>query len=492
MVRRCLVLFTLVFMLACEQDDPPEPIRTIPKSVQPHVDRFINEAEKRGISLDVSRLSIEFDSDINISTGNDQQTVVGSCSQSGNLDLVKIDTLNSLWLLSGTLGREEIIFHELGHCLLGRQHRDDKLLTGDYASIMRAVGLLQYGDLNQYTSLFLKPTGLKAHRRDYYLDELFDETTPVPCWSDPDMGSPYEVRSFEVDFIAEHNYRYLWVGPGNDLWFYGGEQCHVLSDGSFKNIFPDVGVTDLQNDNQGNLWVAGFKADEPFIGTYINGQLEMEPITVPLPGGLSGIDKIFIDDLDRLWISDEEGTIFVRNHNQEYETIQVAPERRVTKILSGPDHKVYMLKGQMFLIFDPDLNPFIMNDQNSELPTDLFRDMAVDGQGVAWLRYSRPAPYLVKFLPDGQVEVLDFYDINLAEARLNSLTTDHLNNLWAATSKGIKKWEGSTFSSYCTYNTGIDILEFSSIIAGENGIIWSIGEDTTSLQRKLLQAQPER
>ena len=461
----------------------------MPKSIRPHVERFLLEAEKRGVFLDISKLSVEFDTDINISTGDNQQTVVGSCNRSTNLQLVRIDTLNSLWLLSGNLGREEIIFHELGHCLLGRQHRDDKLLSGDYASIMRTVGLLQYGDLNQYTSLFLNPTGLKAHRRDYYLDELFDQNAPVPCWSDPKIDSPFEVTYFDDDIIKEWNYRNMWVGPKDELWMYTDEGCYIFSEGIFKSAFPGTSITDLQIDNQGDLWVAGIKEGASFINTYRNGELDEIPGSVTLPPGLSRIGRIFIDDLNRLWITGNEDEIYVRKAELEFQKISVAPKRRVTKILKGPDQKIYMLKGQLLVIFDTDLNPSILSDENSDLPTDLFGDMAVDGQGVVWLRYNRPASQLVKLMPDGQVEVFDFYDINLAEVRLNSLATDRMKNLWIATSKGIRKWEGNTFSNYCTYNTGIDMLDFSSVVAGDNGIIWSIGKDTVNLGWKLLRTR---
>ena len=490
-VNHRLILLTAVLVLACEQDELPMPERTIPESVRPHIDRFLWEAEKRGLTLDISELSVEFDTDIGISVVNNQQTIVGSCNRSANLNLVKIDTLNSLWLLSGQMGQEEIIFHELGHCLLGRQHKDEKLLSGDFASIMRTVGFLQYGDLNQYTSLFLNPTGIKAHRRDYYLNELFEQNTPAPCWSDSKIGSSYEVVFYDHDIIKERG-RNMWIDSKNDLWLYGGDNCLVFSEGISNTVLTGTRITDLQNDNQGNLWVAGTNGDESFISTYRNGELDKEPGSVSLPSGLSGIDKIFIDELDRLWVTDQEGEIFVRNADMDFEMIQVLPDGRVSKILRGPDKKIYMLKGQMFLIFGIDLNPAIMNEENSELPTDLFGDMVVDGQGVAWLRYTRPAPKLIKFWPDGQVEVLDFYDINLAEISLRSMTTDHLNNLWIATSKGIKKWEGNTFSNYCTYNAGLGILDFSSIAAGNNGIIWSIGIDTVSLERRLLRMHIEK
>jgi hypothetical protein len=68
----------------------------------------------------------------------------------------------------------------LGHCLLNRMvHREDKLPNGDFASIMNRAekGLYEVcvydiggGDCD------------KTYRREYYINELFDETTPIPDW----------------------------------------------------------------------------------------------------------------------------------------------------------------------------------------------------------------------------------------------------------------------------------------------------------------------
>ncbi len=63
------------------------------------------------------------------------------------------------------------MFHELGHMVLDRFHRDDRLPNNSYASLMVSRG----------TAGFY--VGNAANRRTYYLDELFDEETPVPGWA---------------------------------------------------------------------------------------------------------------------------------------------------------------------------------------------------------------------------------------------------------------------------------------------------------------------
>ena len=57
--------------------------------------------------------------------------------------------------------KELVIFHEIGHCLLGRDHRDDSFQNGICKSIMR-TGTGEC--LDNY----------KANTRERYLDEMFD------------------------------------------------------------------------------------------------------------------------------------------------------------------------------------------------------------------------------------------------------------------------------------------------------------------------------
>lgn len=84
---------------------------------------------------------------------------------------IELDTTCLLWTESD-LSREVIVFHELGHALLNRAHRDTKLPNGDWRSLM-----------NTGTLLDLYHTPEARFKRDYYLDELFDEYTPVPDWA---------------------------------------------------------------------------------------------------------------------------------------------------------------------------------------------------------------------------------------------------------------------------------------------------------------------
>src|ERR1035437_9451238 len=70
--------------------------------------------------------------------------------------------------------KEDLIFHELGHGLLKRDHLNLTLENGDWKSIMCG------GDKVGTRSWNINYKGI---RRNYYIDELFDENTPAPDFS---------------------------------------------------------------------------------------------------------------------------------------------------------------------------------------------------------------------------------------------------------------------------------------------------------------------
>ncbi|RMG20066.1 MAG: hypothetical protein D6730_20520 [Bacteroidetes bacterium] len=153
----------LLYLLGLAGCDRPQPFDVHP-DFQPYVDRFIAEGAKRGHDIDFSDtgLSIIFREAVDTETG-------GVCRGKHRIEIEKFfwDDLNDFQ-------REGLIFHELGHCELGRGHKNDTLPNGEWASRMR-------GDpIPQGLSAVINYTGA---RRLYYIDELFDPGTPQPDWA---------------------------------------------------------------------------------------------------------------------------------------------------------------------------------------------------------------------------------------------------------------------------------------------------------------------
>jgi hypothetical protein len=157
------ILCVSLFLSSCK--DPKE--YNINSSFTDYLQRFEAEAATRGKNFDpqASGLIIEFaDLKDNIAGLTHYETPI------------RIEIDRTYWDdISKTAGsdlmKENLIFHELGHGLLKRDHLNSTLVNGDWKSIM--CGGTKVGD---------RPWNInyRGERRKYYVDELFDESTPAP------------------------------------------------------------------------------------------------------------------------------------------------------------------------------------------------------------------------------------------------------------------------------------------------------------------------
>jgi len=104
----------------------------VDEALWPYFQRFEEEAAARNIEVDLRDAYITgLISDI--STNH----VLGQCSySSSNPHLVTID--KPFWNQASDLSKEFVVFHELGHCYLGRLHDESKDARGVCLSIMRS------------------------------------------------------------------------------------------------------------------------------------------------------------------------------------------------------------------------------------------------------------------------------------------------------------------------------------------------------------------
>lgn len=132
--------------------------RTYPgvdEALWPYFNRYEQEAETRGLQVDLIAAEIT-----GIIEELSDENVAGQCNYSSQApNHVIVD--ESFWNDAPDRIREFVVFHELGHCDLLRDHREGSNPNGTCISIMRS-GLEDCDDnYNQFT-------------RDTYLDELFD------------------------------------------------------------------------------------------------------------------------------------------------------------------------------------------------------------------------------------------------------------------------------------------------------------------------------
>ncbi|MHB9056713.1 MAG: hypothetical protein ACYC2P_11270 [Paludibacteraceae bacterium] len=157
---------------------------------EPYVIRFENEAEKRGDTLNIKSggLIIEY--------GNLKNDVAGLCHYE---QPIRIEIDRDYWEKMGKyagadLIREELIFHEMGHGLLSRKHLNTILTNDEWKSIMCGGDKINNRTWN---------VNYRGQRRDYYLNELFRESTTEPSFfsapSLPDISGFTPVLSDNFD-----------------------------------------------------------------------------------------------------------------------------------------------------------------------------------------------------------------------------------------------------------------------------------------------------
>jgi hypothetical protein len=146
----------------------------VPAEYQLYVDTFINEASIRGYSIEIENLIINHDKSL-------EAPHCAKCNSNAlEKNVQKIISINpNINCVFTSEQKEVLLFHELGHCVLGRLHESSRLPNGDFKSLMNE------NDLSVYTSCVYPvdngPCDFRF-KRSYYLDELFDEDTPVPEW----------------------------------------------------------------------------------------------------------------------------------------------------------------------------------------------------------------------------------------------------------------------------------------------------------------------
>jgi len=119
---------SFLMLNACE----PETVvfSVVDSPLQAYFDRFIDEAAVRG--FDVSYATSQVDATI---SDIPEPNVIGQCSwNQTHQHSITLD--RNYWSKANDLQREFVVFHELGHCVLGLEHFDDSDAYGNCTSIM--------------------------------------------------------------------------------------------------------------------------------------------------------------------------------------------------------------------------------------------------------------------------------------------------------------------------------------------------------------------
>lgn len=154
---------------------------------EPYVEDFTEEARKNGLDIDLREEGITIElSDVA------QVDVSGRCFTGLNQRRIVIN--KAAWLGGFEDFKRRLMFHELGHCVLGRGHRNEKFSNGIWKSSMHGSPLTEE-ELRTAIPYY-------GFRKAYYDAELFDETIPDPDWANATFDIN-EVDEQQKEMIVE-------------------------------------------------------------------------------------------------------------------------------------------------------------------------------------------------------------------------------------------------------------------------------------------------
>jgi len=131
---RIFILCSFLVFQSCQKEDitPTKEYPNVDAELWQYFEMFEAQGKKRGVEIDLIASGI---------TGKIGMTAhpnwVGQCNHNVNTPNHLIINSN-FWNSANELRREKIVFHELGHCFLGKGHNDEAHADGTCKSIMRA------------------------------------------------------------------------------------------------------------------------------------------------------------------------------------------------------------------------------------------------------------------------------------------------------------------------------------------------------------------
>lgn len=193
-IKKIYFVFSLVLLLFSAVSCVDEPTYEVESVLDDYLQRFLNEGALRGKTFNLEEQGII------LKFGDLDDDVAGICYYENPIRIV-ID--QAYWdKISKSANaedlRENLVFHELGHGLLDRRHINDYLPNGDWKSIMCGGTEKDNRSWN---------INFRSIRRSYYLDELFNPSTPTPYWATKVFdGSVTEMPIIEDDFTTSLNW----------------------------------------------------------------------------------------------------------------------------------------------------------------------------------------------------------------------------------------------------------------------------------------------
>jgi len=175
-----LLAFSLFF--GCKKDAMEY---NVDPDFEEYVQRFIDEGATRGVDIDFSDTGLLVEYSDRIVAG------AGGYCYLGEHHIV-ID--KSEWSDLTDTQKEYLLFHELGHCELDRRHKNDQFDNSIWKSLMRGDPLV--GTQKR------TPVPYYGFRKNYFRDELFNQNTATPDWSNPTFSID-DISGIDKELLVE-------------------------------------------------------------------------------------------------------------------------------------------------------------------------------------------------------------------------------------------------------------------------------------------------
>lgn len=188
------LLIILGFVMPACAPKAPE-YTEVEDTIAPYFSAFKTEAEARGISLNLSRFRIAFDSSLSNSNHAGKCTIsevqTGTIIAPGRATELVVSINPTIFQKSNEYGKLEIVFHELGHCLLGYSHNDKQI------SIMTNSGIKSLP--SSFMSTYHFSDSINKTDQDlllgYYINQLFS-----PTLESTDLSQITTLQAYKINF----------------------------------------------------------------------------------------------------------------------------------------------------------------------------------------------------------------------------------------------------------------------------------------------------
>lgn len=149
---KTFMLLSFILLTACNQSLHYDKAVSITADFKPYVDDFVSEGKIVGKTIVIDNLSIHFIPTL-------EGSVIGECwgRNYGTAGTPSILISKEYWDYANEVERHVLLFHEMGHCVLGRNHVETMQPFG--------VTSIMYPYLESWT--------IYSNNWAYYMHELF-------------------------------------------------------------------------------------------------------------------------------------------------------------------------------------------------------------------------------------------------------------------------------------------------------------------------------